>query len=352
MMKNRTEDNRALRSFNTAYRDFQNAEQTVKFPVDRFYSIGGRTIRLRFAGSALVPRITPALEHLTTQPDASPALTVCLWDGESTQSLKSPAPRSLKDDTGRGEVRHFYGDRILTAYNNGSGAVSMMERSKNLALWWIRDAADVPFYESGSPLLTLFHWWMNGRGLQVVHAGAVGTRKAGVLLAGRSGSGKSTTALACLDSELLYAGDDHCLLGMNPIPYVFSLYSSAKLEADQMQRFPHLLNAMSHLDRPDTEKMTLLLGQHYPDKMTNGFPVRAIFVPRVAHRPDTTLSPISAGMALRALAPTTLLQLPYAKQSALADMARFVKKVPCFELELGTELHQIPEVIMNFLSQR
>ena len=42
---------------------------------------------------------------------------------------------------------------------------------------------------------------MSDRNLQYVHAGAVGNKNGGILLVGKGGSGKSSTALACLKSD-------------------------------------------------------------------------------------------------------------------------------------------------------
>ena len=97
------------------------------------------------------------------------------------------------------------------------------------------------------------------------------------LFEGDVGSGKSTIALACLDSELVFVGDDHCLLATNPAPpYAYSLYNSAKVDADQIQGFPHLVSAISNAVHADTEKVLLFLHQHYPEKTAEGFPIRAI----------------------------------------------------------------------------
>lgn len=236
---------------------------------------------------------------------------------------------------------YFYmGDNVL-----------MMDSKSALAIFWIRDARQLPYYESGAPLRTLLHWWLSNHGRQFVHAAAVGTAKAGVLLAGKGGSGKSTTVLACLDSPLVYASDDYCLLTTEPAPYVYSLYSSAKLDADNIHRLPHLASAISNADRLDTEKALLFLHEHCPEKIVSGFPVRAILLPRVTGRPGTTLTPASPITALKALAPSTLFQLPGAGHSAFQVMSKFVKQVPCYHLELGTDLAQIPEVILGLLSK-
>jgi hypothetical protein len=337
--------------FETVYQAFQQAEQVVDGSFDRFYSMGGYTIRLRFAGPALVPRITPALEHLATKPSSSPMLTVCLWDSVSTCTQMPPPPWSADAYIARGEVRGYNDGHIRTSFHIGANVLNMLDTRLDVAVFWIRDARQLPYYESGAPLRTILHWWLSNHGRQFVHAAAVGTAQGGVLLAGKGGSGKSTTALTCLNSKLAYVSDDYCLLTTNPHPYVYSLYSSAKVDADNIYRIPHLRSAISNADRLDTEKALLFLHQHCPDKVVTGFPVRAILLPSVTGRSETTLTPASPIAGLRALAPSTIFQLSGAGHTAFQTMTKFVKQVPCYNLELGTDLLRIPEVILGLLSE-
>lgn len=346
-----TRNNKPLTFFKRAYQIFEEAEKTVENSVYRFYSIGGYTIRLHFAGQALEQFITPALEHLSTQQCSAPSLTICLWDSESTKTSMPPPPWTVDDYSARGEVRDYNDNYIFTACHKGSGALSILNLDTNVAIWWIRSSSNVPFYESGSPLLTILHWWLQLQGRQVVHAGAVGTPEGGVLLVGKGGSGKSTTTIACLNSELFYTGDDYCILATLPAPYVFSLYSSGKLHSDHIKKFPHLLPIISNADSLDTEKPLLFLNQYYPFKMIKGFPIRAIFLPRVTGQPDTTLVSTSTVEGLKALAPSTLFQLSFATKAAFFQIANFIKQVPCYNLNLGTEIDRIPEVILRFLSK-
>ena len=66
-----------LAFFHLVYEGFQRAAQ-VAGAIDYFYTIGGYTLCLRFAGLGLIPQITPALSHLATAPTANPDLTICL----------------------------------------------------------------------------------------------------------------------------------------------------------------------------------------------------------------------------------------------------------------------------------
>ena len=76
----------------------------------------------------------------------------------------------------------------------------------------------------------------------------------GVLLAGKGGSGKSTTALTCLNSELQYVSDDYCVVVAQPSPFAYNLYCTAKVRADNTHRVPHLMPTVSNGNRLGDEK--------------------------------------------------------------------------------------------------
>jgi hypothetical protein len=182
-----------------------------------------------------------------------------------------------------------------------------------------------------------------------VHAAAVGSPAAGVLLVGNPGSGKSTSALSSLDSPLLFAGDDYVAVGLQPEPYVYSLYNSGKLEPHHLQRLPHVQRAVANRDRLATEKAVIYVHEHFPTRTTSGFPLRAILLPTVRDQTESCIVPAPRADALRALAPSTMIQLHTAGAEALTRMKELVVRVPAFVLELGSDIPAIPRVISDFL---
>jgi hypothetical protein len=192
---------------------------------------------------------------------------------------------------------------------------------------------------------------MNRHGRQLVHGGAVGTSRGGVLLAGKGGSGKSTTALSCLNSDMLYVSDDYSLVATDPVPYVYSIYSSAKLNADNIQRVPHLMPAISNQNLMDEEKAVFFLYPYFKEKIAKGFPIHGILLPHIQGGTKTTLMRASAVEALKALALSTISQLAGAGRASLQIMEGLVRQVPCYHLALGTDLARIPEVIAGFLRE-
>jgi hypothetical protein len=348
-----------LAFFQFVYAIYKKAERKVGKHQDRYFVVGGRSVHLCFVGDGLISAVTPAIAHLEIPPTDEPELTVLLWDSASSGSELPGILASFFASLGewwirlgrRGEINELTNDRFRTAYHLGPNIFSCLDLQENLALYWVQDARALPYYEVGSPLRTILHWWADRGAYQFVHGGAVGLASGGVLLVGKGGSGKSTAALTCLEAGLLYASDDYCIIQTDPEPYVFSVYNTAKLRGDlDLERFPRLSPIVSNKIRVENDKVVFFLNQYFPQQVSRGFPLMAILQPIVTQGRDTRLQPATAGATLTALAPSTLLQLPGAGSAAIKTMSRLARRVPGYVLELGTDVSQIPAVILSLLS--
>jgi hypothetical protein len=340
-----------LAFFDRVYQSYQTAAAAVGGCVDRFYQIDEFVIKLQFAGVALIPHLTRALKHLEILPTTDSDLTICAWDSVSTQVSMPPPPWKFDDYLQRGEIRGFITDRFHTSVQGDANALSMLDLDRSLAVYWVNDSQQAPFWETVAPFRTILHIWLSRRGIQLVHGGAVGTENGGVLLVGKSGAGKSTTALSCLPSALSYAGDDYTLVKIEPNPKIFSLYSTGKKNTDDLKRLPFLNKAISNCDRLDTEKALYFIDEHFPQKMISSFPLKAILIPRISDRHDTFLESASAISTLSALAPSTIFQLPGATNADLKSISKIVKQVDCYYLNLGTNIDGASETIADLLNQ-
>jgi hypothetical protein len=318
--------------------------------MERHFRIVGRTLTVRFAGTVLVERLTRSLEHLAAAPAESPDLVIEVWDRASTGVPLPPPPWTGEAYTPRGDILGFNNERIRTAYNRPLGIFTMMDAGRRTAVYCSQDAGRLHYYEMGSPFRVIFHWWLGAQGYQFIHAGAVGTAsEGGVLLVGRSGAGKSTTALTCLASELSYVSEDFCLLRGGAELRVHGIYNSAKVRPDNLHRVPHLRDAVVNAGELDARKAMLFLHRSFPDKLVPDLPVRYIVMPRVSGREETTLTPALPADALAALALSTVKQLPGAGKASLDTMQEAVQRVPCCFLEAGTRMAGIPETILRLL---
>ena len=318
------------------------------------YVVGGGPVSLRFASPALRERLTPAFAHLAAPPGGGSvpgALTVHLWDSASTGAEPPPRPRTPPDQP-QGALYHFNQPPLRAAYQPGLETLSILDSQARVAWHWVADAFKQPYWDQACPIRQILFWWLSSRGYLQVHGAAVGTPTGGVLVVGKAGSGKSTTALATLGSELLYAGDDYVAVALDPSPQVASLYSSGKLEPSHVQEhLPHLLPLLANADRLNSEKAVVYVQRHFPDQTTAGFPLSAVLVPtlRTTHR-EPRIVEASRAAAFAALGPSTIFQLHTAAADELSAMSRLVSRLPCYTLELGTDVTTIPEKIADLLS--
>jgi len=262
-----------------------------------------------------------------------------------------PPPWSHDDYRERGEVRGYNDERYHTAFSLGSGVLSMLDTVCGRAFFWVRDACSLAYWESGAPLLYLLHWWFSHEQKQLLHAAAIGYPDGGILLAGRGGSGKSTTALAALQAGLWYAGDDYCLLEPGQQPRVHSLYNSAKLNPDNLLRFPELGRLFADASCRMEEKALVFLHDYCPEKLSSVFPLQAVLLPRVRGGTSSSLEAVSPAAALKALAPSTIFQLSGAGANSFRIMSGVVQRVPCYQINLGSELESVSQTIVNLLGR-
>jgi hypothetical protein len=324
-------------------------EAEAKAPVEeRWFRVGGHQVLLRFAGQGVLPSIAPAFAHLAAPPIHEPELVVDIWESASTGAAPPMRP-TVDPESPVGAFYYFEDPPARGVFQPGMQALSAVDLQADRAWYWVADPGALPYWERAAPIRQILHWWMATRGRQQVHGGAVGTPDGGVLLVGKGGSGKSTCSLVSLMSELRYAGDDYTMVTIHPRPWVHSLFSSGKLDPENLWRVPHLEPAVSNAEHLATEKAVVFVDQHFPDRPIDGFPLRAIVLPTITGEPRTRAVPTSRAAALAALAPSTVFQLHTAGGEALQYMARLVREVPAYVLELGSDVSEIPDVILALL---
>jgi hypothetical protein len=323
----------------------------------RFLRLGGEGVCLRFPCRALADALMPALAHLTVPAGGSCSLSVCVWDSRSTGVRVPRPPWKPEDYIARGDIRGWASD-VRAAYNLGAGALSLFDPERGAAVFWVNDVGSLPTYERSAPLRTILGWFLRIRGRELLHAGAVGQRSGGVLLAGRGGRGKSTVALSCVGSggkPLLYAGDDYVAVEPSPVPWVHSVYNSGKLDlAHARQRLPELIPLLSNPGVDPHEKGLLFVHQHLPERIVTGFPLRAVVLPEVCaerSRGRPALRAVSPLAVLQELAPTTMSQMPGTDQGTFRALASLVRAVPCYRLAIGPDLADAREQICTVLGE-
>ena len=320
--------------FEQACQSFRQAEQT-RGSNHRNFSVAGHQLCVQFAGDQLLQPLTRALDHLRDSDDKAADLTIMAWASSEPGEMPPPPNWTEAAVGAHGVIPSLTDQRFRATWMHQAGGLQMLDLESSRAIFWLRDAAHLPYWENGAPMRNLLDAWFAARGIHLVHAAAVGDRRGVVLLAGRGGSGKSSTALRSLQSELGYLSDDYVLIDSSDWR-VYSLYNSGKVDESGLQHLAFLKRHLVNANSLDKEKALLFVHEAFPHKVLNGpLPIRAIVLPGIEKGMKTELVPASQSAALKALAPSTLLQSSSRSAGALRAMACLVRERPAFRLVLG-----------------
>ncbi len=308
-------------------------------------------VRLIFAGHAVGDLFLPALAHLIVDDDGVADMTIHVWDSASSGVTMPPPPVSVDCFSNRGDIWRMPSARYRSAFHWVENSVSVMDVESRVGAYWAPTMDGLPFWAKASPFRTLFHWWLESIGGQLLHGAAFGGDDGALLITGKGGIGKSTTALTCLTHGLSYIGDDYLAVRLDPEPRVYSLYCTAKLNGPQMERFPALNALVSNQGFTTDEKAVVGLLPTFASQVVRSLPLRAISTPVFAGEPATSFVGATKLSLQRAATFTTMSQLPHAGAALHAFMHRLVHAVPGFTLRLGSELSTIPAAMLALLAQ-
>ncbi|MCU0756339.1 MAG: hypothetical protein MUE46_14640 [Xanthomonadales bacterium] len=325
------------------------AEAAARLGVQRVRGeLAGLCVELEFVGSALQRWLLPALPPA----EGPPVARIVLWDGAESGVPLPPRPWSEAVFTLRGDAPpDCLPPGWRAAFRPWAAELSLLDPAGEIGHFHTQDATRLRSDYSGAPLLVLAGWLAPRAGWRLAHAAAVGLGDEGVLLAGAGGSGKSTSALACLAAGWAFLGDDYCRVRATPEPAAARLYRSAKIDATHLA-WTGLLAGAPQVQPRDAEAKAVLLpaeGSTAP-QLRETLRLRALVAPKIDPTADAPrLERLSPAAALRALAPSTLCQLAGAGPEHFAELTRLAQQLPCHRLWLGRRVAQIPDLLATLL---
>jgi len=320
-------------------------------PTEITLNLAGKNMRFVFYSKTLAKRMLPAFEHLE-QTDSTPDLTINIWDSnESGVDLIQPYHKKehMCEISNGAQVaieRGFYG-----VYFSGEESIQIYDEENKIAYFWTHNADEIPGWVIGAPLRAILHWYLSSVGIHLVHGAVVGMGDDAVLLTAKSGSGKSTTALACMLGGMSYVGDDYVALSVDEKITAYSIYNSAKCTNNTLNALPTLRSCANEIPSVDERKSVIYISKSFPKSVSRKMNIKSIFVPSLTGDTKTRLEPVSKVKTLLAMVPTTIFQLPYTGTDLILKLRQMVEIVPCHSLLLGNEIPMTPVVIKSYLEK-
>jgi hypothetical protein len=319
------------------------------------YRFAGLPVRMRIAGTSLAKYMHNTFAHLSIDDDSDEpaALTIDMWDRSYT-GVGCPGVPYVPDSTSCLDAG------LITQYANGeiiryerSQSVTCLDRPANHILSCRHDGDDLALYERSKPFPLMLATWYQDQGIQQLHAALVSRNGDGVLFIGKSGSGKSTCTLACVLADFDYLGDDYVGLEMarDDICIGHSYYNGARIDDKHLELFPQL---GAHEIKPTCEwdfKSMVLMSDMFPQRMARSTTIKAVVMPHIKDQTHCRFTKASKVETLLNLAPSTL-QLPLsAGLNGFTNLMDFIPRMPCFKMEIGTDVEQIPRCVNNILDE-
>lgn len=324
------------------------------------FALSGLPAALRIAGSTLRGRVERPLRHLRlAEQSSAPALRIDLWDETETGIVCEGCAVDPALETS-GVWQCSPDGRFLV--HQRPTAMEIYDRHESRIVGWSTGPIHVSHHERGRPLLRLLMQWHRDHGRLVVHGGLVADSGFGVLLVGKGGSGKSTTALLSTLDGLTFLSEDFLTIGRDPDGSYqgYGLYASAKLHPGHLVRFPRLGAVALRPEHGQDDKSLLFLEDLPGVQLARQVRIGAVVAPRVVDRAETLFHRITRGAALMDLAPSTLLLLNsqglgLRRGEVLArnleEFASLLDTCPSYRLELGHDFEGVAPALRRLIAE-
>jgi hypothetical protein len=193
-----------------------------------------------------------AIAHREDPGESLADLEVIAWDSETTGVALPARMGSLGDNLRHGLATVQRHGAVDIFYEGANRGLSMLAARESAAAWWLPDASRLSVSDRAAPLRAILNSWLQDRNAVVAKAAAVQFGDVGLILAGKRGAGKSTTALTCVEWGFSYLGDDLCAVSGDPAT-IYSIYNSATTESRALGRLaaysPFVINKNSPQER-------------------------------------------------------------------------------------------------------
>ncbi len=341
----------SLEAFGLMQITFQGAfENCGDAAVESHYIFAGLPVRIRVVGLRLAEYTLSPFSHLRTDHKNSDILnlTIDFWD-ESETGIPCPIGLPVSDLGLYRTVTASSDSRFLS--DRDWRILMLLDRETRHAIGSFRSLERFLMADRARPFNRLLGLWYRDRGVHVIHSAMVSRNGNGVIFVGKGGSGKSTSALACVCAGLYYLGDDFIgLQEQSDGSFLgYSLYNSSLLDPDHLVCFPRLVPYAIDSGSAEDPKSLILISHAFPERLRRFARIRAVVIPCVVSAAHPRIRPASKGEALLALAPSSLRLQINPGSRELDQLARLVNRVPCYWLGLGENVDEIPQCIEELI---
>lgn len=183
-----------------------------------------------------------------------------------------------------------------------------------------------------------------------LHAAGFSMNGRAILIPGTSGAGKSTLSVALLRAKFDYLTDDMVFMARTAEGLTVRGLAEDIDVSEQTIRFFPELDFLMH--SPKTDGFTKR--QLRVDEVYSAIPIlesspRAIILPHISGKPQSTITQIDGDEAFREIVPNVLLTEQRACEGHFGVLADLVRQARCYRLETGQDFDRIASLMQQVL---
>lgn len=226
------------------------------------------------------------------------------------------------------------GDGLFTNFTHARCVVHLSAGSA--LLWLADDWWSEPLKLQQSPWLSTLTWLLRERNRFALHASAVARHGVGLLFAGASGSGKSSTALSLIHRGWDWLADDVTLFRPGATPRLYGLARGFSFHPALATRLPGLSGTASG------DKRFALIDGGFSGRRVASCRPSALLLPRVTQAATSRLEHASPAAGLMELVPASGFMLAQGSaeraQAHMQALRDLLSAIPAYRLHAGRDV--------------
>ena len=253
-------------------------------------------------------------------------------------------------EPGRGEAVYFDESQELYLDIPGHGRALCDAQTSRVQVSY-PGAAEKGLWFLSHPLFTIpLAELLKRRGLYMVHAAGLAVAGRGLLVAGQSGAGKTTLALALLRAGFDFLADDTVFLSSEQNELrILAFPDEVDVTAQTLEFFPELRRLTDSPRPKDRPKQGFCSTHAYGVAPCWDCLPETIIFPRPADFHQSVIIHMAKAEALVDLVCNVLRTEPLSSQAHLDALARLVRHSRCFRLQTGRDFDQLPALLRSVM---
>ncbi len=253
-------------------------------------------------------------------------------------------------DVGGGTVHHHGETDELFVEVGGWARMLCHATSGRVRVSYLESIAD-PLATLTYTMFTIpLHEMLKRRGMFMMHAAGLAEQGRGVLLAGASGAGKTTQALALMRGGLGFLGDDMMILSArNGVWKALAFPDDVDVTPQTLAFFPELTRCPARPTSAGRPKRPVDACTAFGVEPVWECTPRILVFPGTGRRESSELLPLDRGAALVQLTCNVFRTDATTSQGHLDALAGVVRQCACYQLTTGRDFDALPALIRRVL---